>query len=274
MSVPLILTSPGGGSTTPGGNNGDIQYNNNGVLGGETLVPLAHGGTNADLSATGGASQFLKQASAGAAITVVQPSFSDLSGSAALSQLPNPTTAGKGGFWGFYINTPSSTVSNSGNLSAQNAIRAWLFTLPYPTTISGLAIQVSGTAQAGTVLDVGLYDINGNGILNTNGSAFGGTGIDGTSIGVKSKTFTRVNIAAGQYYLAWTGKTTGTLASVAYQIASAANQNTFTGIAAGVNGFAFLDSDSATNGILPSSLTIAHLSASTGVDPPATWFGS
>lgn len=33
-------------------------------------VPLAHGGTNADLSATGGTGQFLKQSSAAAAITV------------------------------------------------------------------------------------------------------------------------------------------------------------------------------------------------------------
>lgn len=42
-------------------------------------VGLAYGGTNADLSATGGTSQYLKQASAGAAITVGQPATADLS---------------------------------------------------------------------------------------------------------------------------------------------------------------------------------------------------
>lgn len=43
-------------------------------------LALARGGTNADLSATGGASQVLKQASAGAAITVGQLAPLDLSG--------------------------------------------------------------------------------------------------------------------------------------------------------------------------------------------------
>lgn len=47
-----------------------------------TKIGLAYGGTNADLSATGGTSKFLKQATAGAAITVVQPASSDLSDSA------------------------------------------------------------------------------------------------------------------------------------------------------------------------------------------------
>jgi hypothetical protein len=54
----------------PAGLSGDIQFNNGGVFGGETLVPLANGGTNANLSATGGASQVLKQSSVGAPITV------------------------------------------------------------------------------------------------------------------------------------------------------------------------------------------------------------
>lgn len=42
-------------------------------------IGLEYGGTNANLSATGGTSQFLRQASAGAAITVVRPAFADLS---------------------------------------------------------------------------------------------------------------------------------------------------------------------------------------------------
>jgi hypothetical protein len=43
-----------------------------------TKIALAYGGTNADLSGTGGAHKFLRQNSAGAAIDVVQPDFSDL----------------------------------------------------------------------------------------------------------------------------------------------------------------------------------------------------
>lgn len=44
-----------------------------------TKIGLAYGGTNADLSGTGGASQVLQQASAGAAVTVGQLAGSDLS---------------------------------------------------------------------------------------------------------------------------------------------------------------------------------------------------
>jgi hypothetical protein len=44
-----------------------------------TAIGLAYGGTASNLSATGGAGKFLKQASSGAAITVVQPSVADLS---------------------------------------------------------------------------------------------------------------------------------------------------------------------------------------------------
>ena len=70
--------TPGPTASAPGGVNGDIQFNNAGVFGGEALLPLAHGGTDADLSLTGGTSQFLMQSSAGANVTVGQPSASDL----------------------------------------------------------------------------------------------------------------------------------------------------------------------------------------------------
>jgi hypothetical protein len=44
-----------------------------------TKIGLAYGGTNADLSATGGTSQVLQQASGGAAVTVGQLAVADLS---------------------------------------------------------------------------------------------------------------------------------------------------------------------------------------------------
>lgn len=62
------------------------------------LLALARGGTNADLSATGGTSQVLKQVSVGAAITVGQLAASDLSngvtgsGSVVLATSPTLTT--------------------------------------------------------------------------------------------------------------------------------------------------------------------------------------
>lgn len=41
----IATTTPSGGGGTPAGSTGDIQYNNAGAFGGETLVPLANGGT-------------------------------------------------------------------------------------------------------------------------------------------------------------------------------------------------------------------------------------
>lgn len=64
-----------------------------------TKIGLAYGGTNADLSATGGTSQVLKQVTAGAAVTVGQLAVADLStaktgtGSIVLATAPTfPTT--------------------------------------------------------------------------------------------------------------------------------------------------------------------------------------
>lgn len=78
MSLPLVQTGGGGSSLA-------------------TPVSLANGGTHADLSATGGASQVLKQVSTGADVTVAQLAFTDISGTAAAGQLPTPTTTTFGG---------------------------------------------------------------------------------------------------------------------------------------------------------------------------------
>lgn len=51
------------------------------TLGWAGLLALDRGGTDADLSATGGASQVLKQTTVGGAISVAQLSYSDISGS-------------------------------------------------------------------------------------------------------------------------------------------------------------------------------------------------
>jgi hypothetical protein len=77
-----IIDIPPVSPVTPGGSSGDIQFNNGGAFGGEALVPLAHGGTAADLSGTGGAHFVLRQSTVGGAITVSQLAYSDLSGSA------------------------------------------------------------------------------------------------------------------------------------------------------------------------------------------------
>ena len=68
-----------------------------------TKIGLAYGGTNADLSATGGTSRVLKQITTGAAVTVAQLALADLSDAATVALaanvpiLPtNPPTAAPG----------------------------------------------------------------------------------------------------------------------------------------------------------------------------------
>ena len=62
------------------------------TLGWTGQLGLARGGTNADLSATGGTSQVLRQSSVGAAITVGQLAFTDISGSVTDAQVPDTIT--------------------------------------------------------------------------------------------------------------------------------------------------------------------------------------
>lgn len=59
-------------------------------------VALARGGTNADLSATGGASQVLRQSTAGAAVTVSQLAAGDVSGLAAIATSGSASDLGAG----------------------------------------------------------------------------------------------------------------------------------------------------------------------------------
>jgi hypothetical protein len=52
-----------------------------------SIIGLAYGGTNADLSATGGTSQFLRQNTVGGTVTVVRPAVADLSDAANVALL-------------------------------------------------------------------------------------------------------------------------------------------------------------------------------------------
>ncbi len=89
-------------------------------------IGLAYGGTNADLSATGGASQVLKQASTGAAVTVGQLACADISNAAnscsttAASANTNSTIVLRDGSGNFSATTVTAAVTGtaSGNLTA------------------------------------------------------------------------------------------------------------------------------------------------------------
>ena len=123
-------------------------------------LALARGGTNADLSGTGGASFVLKQTSVGAAVTAAQLAFTDISGSVAASQLPNPTASTLGGIesyaavsnqWINAISTsgvPSSTQPAFTNISG---IATWP-QMPLSNATGGIAF---GNAVAGAKVTAG-----------------------------------------------------------------------------------------------------------------------
>ncbi len=121
-----------------------------------TKVGLAYGGTNADLSATGAAHNVLKQSSSGAAITVGQLAFSDLSGSATGAQLPNPSSSTLGGIESFAAQSNKwiNTISTSGVPSA---------TQPATTDLSDIGsfnLSTSGTGSLGGALNMNSHKIN------------------------------------------------------------------------------------------------------------------
>lgn len=97
------------------------------------LLALARGGVNADLSGTGGAGKFLKQVSAGAAITVVQPATTDISDITSGTFTP---ADGSGASLSFTVNY--ATYIKVGKLVFID------FRLVYPTTASGATATISG----------------------------------------------------------------------------------------------------------------------------------
>lgn len=128
-------------------------------------VALARGGTNADLSATGGTSQYLKQASAGAAITV---------GTIAAADLP-------GSFNGF-ANPSASAGATAVNGSAATAMRSdgapavafGAFTT-YTPTIAAVAGTFTTATAAGHYLLLGkLLILTLTATITTVGSGTGG----------------------------------------------------------------------------------------------------
>lgn len=164
-----------------------------------TPVSLANGGTHADLSATGGASQVLKQASAGADVTVGQLAFTDVSGVATPAQMPILTAVDQG--YLFSNGTINAGVSVSGaQILVSNANETWVvqFVIPCAVTIGKVTYKSGVTTVAATHASFGIYDSTG---------ALKGQGTFSTAANAsttQTATFTRVTLVPGVYYFAWT----------------------------------------------------------------------
>jgi len=149
-------------------------------------LPVNQGGTASDLSGTGGASQVLKQVTVGAAITVGQLAFTDISGVAANAQIPAPTVSSLGGIealsgatahqWVTYVDTTdiqhlaqpafsdiSGTVG-SGQITATAGVSHQFVTAISSSGVGTLdrpaCTDISGTIGSGQITATGAVSHN------------------------------------------------------------------------------------------------------------------
>lgn len=127
------------------------------TLGWTGLLGLARGGTAADLSATGGASQVLRQSTAGGAVTVSQLTASDISG------LTSGTTR--------LLKTSGYTVqtTDGGDVVVMCDASGGAFTITVPTAVANTqritVLKTDSSANAVTVAPTGSETIGGESTL-------------------------------------------------------------------------------------------------------------
>ena len=119
-------------------------------------VGLAAGGTNANLGATGGAGRFLKQTSAGAAITVAVANAGDLTEIIALTDLTDVASK-RGNSTQVQMTTGVAVASNLASFDSNgNIIDSGLSTLG--TASAAFPMFCSGTATSSTTLFVTVWN--------------------------------------------------------------------------------------------------------------------
>lgn len=155
-------------------------------------LSLAQGGTAADLSGTGGASQFLRQNTLGASITVVRPACADLSDSGTACTAATGTSGGTLPFL-------NGTNTWSGVQTFTN-IKLTSTGVIFPTSDSTTAINIDKADGTTRIIDVdttnarvginktpGAFDLDVNGAFNAGGAITSGGSIS-TTAGVLSAT--------------------------------------------------------------------------------------
>lgn len=124
------------------------------TLGWAGQLGLARGGTNSDLSATGGAGQYLKQSSAGAAITVGTIPASDIASGAALTKVDdtNVTLALGGTPASALLAATSLTLGWTGTLAAARLNSNVVQSVVNDTNVTGsISAQALTLGWAGTL---------------------------------------------------------------------------------------------------------------------------
>lgn len=227
---------------------------------GSSLLRLNNGGVNADLSATGGAGQYLKQSSSGAAITVGTIAASDIASGAALTKVDDtnvtatlggvPTTA--------LLNAASITLGWNGTLAYSRFVNGGgLSVVGRSANSSGVQADITGTTDqvfrvngAGTSLGFGSIDLSksatvGSSILpiangGTNASSAGITAFNNitgyTASGATGTTSTNLVFSASPTLTGIPAAPTPTAGTNTTQIATTAFVNTAI-IAGAVGGY-------------------------------------
>lgn len=153
-----------------------------------TKIGLAYGGTNADLSATGGTSQVLRQSSSGAAVTVSQLSASDLSngvtgsGAVALASAPtlsnpvvgtqsttdNSTKAASTAYVTTAINNAIAGVNPAVAVQAATTSVANTSGFTYNNGVTGIGATLTGSVNTALVVDGYTFNALGQRLLVKN----------------------------------------------------------------------------------------------------------
>lgn len=124
------------------------------------ILGLSHGGVNADLSATGGTSQVLKQTSVGGAVTVAQLAASDLSngtsGSGAISLVTSPALLG----------SPTAPTQSASDNSTKIATTSYIDSINPDVNI--LIYKALGSTVKATVMGQGIDKIGTTGTTLSN----------------------------------------------------------------------------------------------------------
>lgn len=155
-------------------------------------IGLAFGGTNADLSATGGTSQVLRQSTSGAAVTVSQLSASDLSngvtgsGAVVLATSPTLTTA--------VLGSSTATTQTPGDNSTKVATTAYVQAAVFATTT--IAACKYATIAA---LPTATYNNGSSGVGATlTGVGLGALSIDGVTPSIADRILIKNQVSTFQ----------------------------------------------------------------------------
>lgn len=161
-----IIGAQGGTLALAGTTSGCTKIKPAAVASGSIIFPA---GTT-DFSATGGASQFVKQASAGAPFTVVQPAITDLSG----------LGTGVATALGVNVGTAGSFVVNGGALGSPSSVGTMpAFTMGGAIAMGGFAITGGGAITGASHIPSGSsIPTNGMYLPTTNTTGFSANSLD------------------------------------------------------------------------------------------------